>query len=118
MRPVEGFGCNKNGAPNRKDLPMHDQTGGNYWFANMTQYQDANNILRLGGGLTGNQILAMDLGQQRAVKHLQQAGDHLDRQLDELYKRSNVIRQEEIIEEIEVILLSAELVSPVGMVEH
>ena len=73
MRPVVGVGCNKNGAPNRKDLPMHDQTGGNYWFANMTQYQDNKGTLRLGGGLTGNQILAMDLGQQRAVKHLQQA---------------------------------------------
>ena len=75
MRPVVGNGCNKNGAPLRSDLPMHDQTGGNYWFANMTQYQDANGILRLGGGLTGNQILAMDLGQQRAVNHLQQAGN-------------------------------------------
>ena len=74
MRPVVGNGCNKNGAPIRSDLPMHDQTGGNYWFANMTQYQDANGTLRLGGGLTGNQILAMDLGQQRAVNHLQQAG--------------------------------------------
>ena len=75
MRPVVGAGCNKNGAPTRKDLPMHDQTGGNYWFANMTQYQDNAGTLRLGGGLTGNQVLAMDLGQQRAVKHLQQAGD-------------------------------------------
>jgi len=73
MRPVVGTGCNKNGAPARKDLPMHDQTGGNYWFANITQYQDAKGILRLGGGLTANQVLAMDLGQQRAVKHLQQA---------------------------------------------
>jgi len=75
MRPVEAKGCNKNGAPTRKDMPMHDQTGGNYWFANMTQYQDNAGTLRLGGGLNANQILAMDLGQQRAVKHLQQAGD-------------------------------------------
>jgi len=75
MRPVEAKGCNKNGAPVRKDMPLHDQTGGNYWFADMAQYQDANNILRLGGGLNGTQILAMDLGQQRAVNHLQQAGD-------------------------------------------
>lgn len=75
MRPVEAKGCNKNGVAVRKDMPMHDQTGGNYWFANMTQYQDSNNTLRLGGGLSGNQILAMDLGQQRAVNHLQQAAD-------------------------------------------
>ncbi len=73
MRPVESAGCNKNGAPVRKDMPMHDQTGGNYWFANMVQYQDTKGHLRLGGGLSGNQILAMDLGQQRAVNHLQQA---------------------------------------------
>jgi hypothetical protein len=73
MRPVTATGCNKAGAPVRKDLPMHDQTGGNYWFANMTKYQDTNGTLRLGGGLTANQLLAMDLGQQRAVKHLQQA---------------------------------------------
>ena len=73
MRPVVGNGCNKNGAPLRSDLPMHDQTGGNYWFANMTQYQDSKGTLRLGGGLSGNQILALDLGQQRAVNHLQQA---------------------------------------------
>ena len=77
MRPVESAGCNKNGAPLRKDLPMHDQTGGNYWFADMIQYQDSKGHLRLGGGLTGNQILAMDLGQQRAVKHLQQAASLL-----------------------------------------
>jgi len=77
MRPVGGNGypgCNKNGAPVRPDLPRHDHTGGNYWFASVTQYQDANGTLRLGGGLTGTQLLAMDLGQQRAVKHLTEAG--------------------------------------------
>jgi len=75
MRPTTGAGCNKNGAPVRKDLPRHDHTGGNYWFASMAQYQDANNTLRLGGGLNGTQLLAMDLGQQRAVTHLQQAAN-------------------------------------------
>ena len=33
MPPVTGKGCNKSTAPTRKDLPMHDQTGGNYWLA-------------------------------------------------------------------------------------
>jgi hypothetical protein len=75
MRPVAAKGCNKSGAPVRSDMPMHDHTGGNYWFANMARYQDAKGTLRLGGGLSGNQILAMDLGQQRAVNHLQQAAD-------------------------------------------
>lgn len=47
---------------------------------------------------------------QRRMQHLDQAGHHLERQVDELGKRRNVLRQEEIIEEIEVILLSAEAV--------
>jgi hypothetical protein len=73
MRPVVGKGCNSGSALLRSDLPQHDQTGGNYWFGNMTQYQDAQGTLRFGGGLTDNQRLAMDLGQQRAVTHLTQA---------------------------------------------
>ena len=79
MRPVGGNGypgCNKNGAPVRKDLPRHDHTGGNYWFASMAQYQDRPDVgtLRVGGGLNGTQLLAMDLGQERATKHLREAG--------------------------------------------
>ncbi len=72
MRPVEDKGCNRSTAPLRSDLPKHDQTV-NYWFANMTQYQGTRGTLRIGGGLTDNQRLAMDLGQQRAVTHLTQA---------------------------------------------
>jgi hypothetical protein len=75
MRPVEALGCNKKGAPVRKDLPMHDQTGGNYWFADIVQYQDSQGHLRLGGDMTSVQNLAMDLGQVRAIRHLQQAAD-------------------------------------------
>jgi hypothetical protein len=75
MRPVQAFGCNKKGAPFRNDMPMHDQTGGNYWFADIVQYQDSRGHLRLGGSMTGVQNLAMDLGQMRAVRHLQQAAD-------------------------------------------
>jgi hypothetical protein len=75
MRPVQAFGCNKKGAPLRGDMPMHDQTGGNYWFADIVQYQDSKGHLRLGGSMTGVQNLAMDLGQVRAVRHLQQAAD-------------------------------------------
>lgn len=74
MRPVESAGANKNGVLIRKDLPSHDHTGGNYWFADMTKYQDSKGTLRLGGGLNADQLDAMALGQQRAVDHLQQAG--------------------------------------------
>jgi len=52
---------------------------------------------------------------QRRIQHLEQAGHHLERQIDELGKRRHSLRQEEILEEIEVILLSAESVSAPGM---
>ncbi len=42
------------------------------------------------------------------VRHLEQAQRHLDQRLDELGRRQRVLRREEIIEEIEVILLSVE----------
>lgn len=44
---------------------------------------------------------------QRRIQHLDQAGHHLEERIEELGKRRNMLRQEEIIEEIEVILLSA-----------
>jgi F-type H+-transporting ATPase subunit gamma len=52
---------------------------------------------------------------QRRVQHLNHAGHHLERQVGALGRRRNVLRQEEIIEEIEVILLSAEAVSSPGI---
>lgn len=44
---------------------------------------------------------------QQRVQHLEGAVKHLDEESDELRRQSNARRQEEIIEEIEVILLSA-----------
>ncbi len=41
------------------------------------------------------------------VMHLEGAVKHMDDESDELARQSNALRQEEIIEEIEVILLSA-----------
>ena len=73
MRPVNSAGANKAGVQIRPDLPRHDHTGGNYWLADMITYQDANNHLRLGGGLSAGQVEAIELGQLRAVEHLQQA---------------------------------------------
>jgi hypothetical protein len=52
---------------------MHDQTGGNYWVFPLIQYQDAKGTLRLGGGLSAEQIEAMDDGTLRAKTHLTQA---------------------------------------------
>ena len=73
MRPSNSAGADKNDALIRPDLPRHDHTGGNYWLTDMIRYQAANGLLRLGGGLTTTQLTALDLGQLRAVQHLQQA---------------------------------------------
>jgi len=73
MRPVPGAGCNKNGARVRKDLPLHDLTGGNHWAADLILYQDARGDLRLGGGLTTVQKDALVAGVTRAMKQLSSA---------------------------------------------
>jgi hypothetical protein len=70
MRPVTGTGCNKNGAPLRTDLPLHDMTGGNYWMPEAIEYLDNAGKLRLGGGMTANQIAAMQDGALRAKEQL------------------------------------------------
>jgi len=72
MRPVTGKGCNKN-VRVRPDLPLHDMTGGNYWMPDVIKYQDAENKLRLGGGLTATQIAALDAGKIRVFKQLSEA---------------------------------------------
>jgi hypothetical protein len=69
MRPTVGQGCNKN-PPVRGDLPQHDQTGGNYWMPDVLQYLDTQGKLRLGGGLTADQIAALDAGKLRAQQNL------------------------------------------------
>jgi F-type H+-transporting ATPase subunit gamma len=45
---------------------------------------------------------------RRRVMHLDGALQHMDEQIDNLHRRDNVLRQEEIVEEIEVILLRSE----------
>ena len=54
-----GKGCDKNNAPTRTDLPQHDHMGGGYWMPDVIQYQDTKGTLRFGGGLTQDQIDAM-----------------------------------------------------------
>jgi hypothetical protein len=73
MRPVVGAGANKNGAPQRGDLPLHDMTGGNYWIPDAIISLDQGGLLRLGGGLTSTQIAALEAGKTRAFKQLNQA---------------------------------------------
>ncbi|MHC1763143.1 MAG: hypothetical protein AB9869_02395 [Verrucomicrobiia bacterium] len=73
MRAVTGAGCNKAGVPIRPDLPLHDMTGGNYWMPDAILYQNAQNTLRLGGGLTAVQIDALKAGKDRALQQLKLA---------------------------------------------
>ena len=65
-----GVGCNKAGVPTRTDLPLHDMTGGNYWMPDAILYQNTQNTLRLGGGLTTTQIDAIKAGKNRAIQQL------------------------------------------------
>ena len=72
MSPAIGQGCNKN-PPVRKDLALHDLTGGNYWMPEAIQYLNGLGKLRLGVSLTAGQISAMNEGKQRAKTNLSQA---------------------------------------------
>ena len=57
----------------RKDMPLHDLTGGNYWVPEAIKYLDAQGKLRAGGGLKPDQIAAIDAGIVRAKNNLRQA---------------------------------------------
>jgi len=70
MSPVEGPGCNKNGVAERTDLPLHDMTGGNYWTPDAILHLDGLDGLRLGGGLTDEQVSALNDGKSRAIEQL------------------------------------------------
>jgi hypothetical protein len=71
--PGVGKGADKSYAPHRKDLPLHDMTGGNYWMADVIQYLDAQGKLRLGGGLSTSQVEALEDGKLRAMDQLNDA---------------------------------------------
>ena len=68
--PVTGYGADKSGIPLRTDLPLHDMTGGNNWMPDAIKYQNEQDTLRLGGGLSTLQIQALDAGKLRAQQQL------------------------------------------------
>ena len=70
MRAITGKGCDKNSAPVRSDLPMHDMTGGNYWMPQAIAYLDSVNKLRLGGGMSAEQTADLLAGGLRAEHQL------------------------------------------------
>ena len=63
MKDVTGVGCNKAGAPNRTDLPLHDMTGGNTFIPKLLSTLWPGEV---------NQA-ALDAGIQRATGMLQKA---------------------------------------------
>jgi len=65
-----GVGCSMSGVPVRSDLPLHDMTGGNYWAPDAILYQESQDLLRLGGGLSDTQIAAINAGKLRAQQQL------------------------------------------------
>lgn len=75
MSPVTGQASSMlhNVPKTRKDLALHDLTGGNYWIPEAIKYADAQGTLRLGGGLKAEQIAALDAGVVRAKANLSQA---------------------------------------------
>jgi F-type H+-transporting ATPase subunit gamma len=58
--------------------------------------------------------LSLDSENHHRVSHLENAIRHLDEESEELTRKCNTLRQEDIIEEIEVILLSAGLLEDIG----
>lgn len=75
LSPVVGQSSSTlhNDPKTRKDMPLHNLTGGNYWVPQAIKYLDAQGKLRLGGGLTADQIAAIDDGVVRAQVNLKQA---------------------------------------------
>ena len=75
MSPVAGQAASTlhNKPVNRKDMPLHDLTGGNYWVPQAIKYLDDSGKLRLGGGLSLDQRSALDDGMVRARANLTQA---------------------------------------------
>jgi hypothetical protein len=73
MRAVQGKGCNKQAAPVRADLPLHDMTGGNTWMPDAIRWLAERNELPLGNTLSAAQLSAMEAGQARALVNLTEA---------------------------------------------
>ena len=75
LKPVTGEASSKlhNSPKTRKDMPLHDLTGGNYWTPEAIKYMNSQGTLRAGNGLTADQIAAIDAGIARAKTNLTQA---------------------------------------------
>ena len=88
MMPVVGKGANKNGAPQRRDLAVHDLAGGSTWIQDAMLYLDQSNRLVLGGGLDADQQAHLAQGQIQARNMLQSAA-----QLEVVGKRLRIVNR-------------------------
>lgn len=70
------------------------------FFLELTEYYLFNSIHRI-------LYIALMIENQHRIQHLENATHHLDDKTEELKHKINALRQEEIIEEIEVILINA-----------
>ena len=70
------------------------------FFLELTEYYLFNSLHKI-------LYISLLVENQRRIQHLENATHHLDEKTDELKHKINALRQEEIIEEIEVILLNA-----------
>ena len=75
MSPIAGQASSTlhNKPATRKDMALHDLTGGNYWAPEAIKYLDGKGKLRLGGGLSAAQIASIDAGIVRAKANLNNA---------------------------------------------
>ena len=73
MPPGQGKACNKNNAPVRADVPVHELVGGSTWMPDAIAWLSANNELRLGGQLSSAELARLQEGKQRARELLESA---------------------------------------------
>ena len=73
MRPVEGYGATPSNILQRKDLPSHDLTGGNYWLSDLMQYMDDQDTLLLGDDMDALTLAGLAAGKDRAKENLNDA---------------------------------------------
>lgn len=73
MIPVVAPGCSIPGYPLRRDMPVHDLTGGNTWAPLAIKWLDQRGLLQIGGGLNSNELRAMEAGVSRARQMLKDA---------------------------------------------
>jgi hypothetical protein len=73
MIPAVAAGCSLPGSPVRRDLPVHDLTGGNTWAPRAIRWLDQRGLLQIGGGLNSNDYRALEQGVGRARQMLRDA---------------------------------------------